>query len=1566
MTSADSLNQPDGVAIIGMSCRFPGAKNVDEFWQNLRDGVESISFFSNQELAAEDIDPALLSDPNYVKAGAVLEGVKLFDAGFFGYFPREAEMIDPQQRLFLESAWIALEAAGYCPESYKGQIGVYAGSRVNDYLLNNLYPNGERLGLRSRPLALGDDDNLATRVSYKLNLRGPSLKVQAACSTSLVAIHLGCQALLNGECDMALAGGVALRLPEKSGYLYQEGNVASPDGHCRSFDARAQGTVFGNGVGIVVLKRLADAIKDRDNIEAVIKGSAINNDGALKIGFTAPSAEGQAWVIAEALDIAGVDPETVTYVEAHGTATPLGDPIEVIALTRAFSAGTQKKNFCAVGSVKSNIGHASAAAGVAGVIKTTLALKHKLLPPSLHFERPNPNIDFANSPFYVNTRLSDWKSTGAPRRAGISAFGIGGTNAHVVIEEAPAVEASGSSRPWQLLLLSAKTGTALETVTTHLAEYLKQHPDVNLADVAFTLQVGRKVFNHRRALVCTDLADAIQTLERADPKKILTWDRELKDGTIAFMFPGQGSQYVDMGRQLYETESVFRAHVDICAELLAPKLGLDLRRTLYPSEDRAEEASKRLNRTLVAQPALFTVEYAMAQLLMSWGIKPQAMIGHSVGEYVAACLAGVFSLEDGLALIAARGRLMDELPGGAMLAVPLAVEEVKPLLSDAIALAAHNGPGLCVLSGREEALQQLEERLRETEIECRRLHTSHAFHSQMMEPVLRPFTEEVRKIKLNTPAIPFLSNVSGNWITEAEATDANYWAKQLRQTVRFSEGLQKLLEQTDLSFIEVGPGETLSSATKLHRKNTTGDAILSSMRRPQNSESDLPVLLNVLGRLWLAGIKIDWSVFYSKEKRRRVSLPTYPFERERYWVEPQAHKNSKEPPISQSKKTDVGDWFYLPSWKRSAPKTLNDSALTDSKSSWLVFLDECGAGAQLVTRLEQLGQDVIAVNAGDQFCKMSQNLYSVNPRNRDDYDKLLRELNLSHKQLRKVLHFWSVTANDRTQSPLVSLEQSQDLGLFSLLFLAQAFGEQHIAYPVDLLIVSNHIQEVTGEELLRPEKATVLGACKVIPLEYSNMTCCGFDIVISKSAPLLAPKLMDALLGEITATPSSDTVVAYRGSHRWVQCLEPVRLDRPGGVKSRLREGGVYLMTGGLGGVGLTMAEELARTVRAKLILIGRSAFPKKDQWGQWISTHDAQDAISSKICTLQALEDLGSEVLVFSADVASEEAMQKVIDQATAQFGQIHGVVHCAGVPDYAGVIHRRSRALTSEVMAPKVMGTLVLDSILKGAELDFFVLCSSLSSIVYRMEFGQVGYCAANDFLDVYASYKSHIEKTFTVSINWCGWQKVGMAVEARKRWARMHGIAPDSAAAKEALSVSDGLSPSEATDVFQRILGSRFSRIAVSTRDLLARIEQDKDSVQSGFLKGFEKPTNSNHARPELSGAYVAPGNDAERTLVHIWQELLGFDRVGIHDNFFDLGGHSLLATRVISRVNKTFEVELSLSSLFEAPTVAEIAVVIAQNHTKKAGREEASRMLADLEALSDEEAQRLLAEENPQRN
>ncbi|MDF5729365.1 MAG: aminotransferase class III-fold pyridoxal phosphate-dependent enzyme [Rhizonema sp. PD38] len=919
MNSLKNLNEIDdtAVAIIGMSGRFPKAQNLDKFWENLRNGVESISFLSDKELENSGIDSTVISDPNYVKCGGgILEDIELFDAAFFGYPPRQAEIMDPQHRLFLECASEALEAAGYNSQTFEGRISVYGGVSISSYFLSNLFSNPELLK------SVGADqirhsnrpDNLTTRVAYKLNLKGSAITVQTGCSTSLVAVHLACQSLLEHECHMAIAGGVTISSLQKTGYFYQEGGIASPDGHCRAFDAKAQGTVGGDGVGIVVLKRLDDALADGDCIHAVIKSSAINNDGSLKVGYTAPSVDGQAKVIAEALAMAQISPETVSYVEAHGTGTVLGDPIEIAALTEAFRASTNKKDFCAIGSIKTNIGHLDTAAGIAGLIKTVLALKHKQIPPSLHFENPNPKIDFANSPFYVNATLTEWKLNSIPRRAGVSSFGIGGTNAHVILEEAPVVEASGSSRSWQLLVLSAKTESALSITTNNLVEHFKQHLDLNLADIAYTLGMGRQAFDHRQIVVCQNLDDVMTVIETKDSQRLFTHFTEPCKRQVVFMFPGQGTQYVDMGLELYETEPIFREQVDKCCYFLKSHLGLDLRHILYPNKEQKEAATQKLKQTYITQSALFVIEYALAQLWMTWGIRPSAMIGHSIGEYVAACLAGVFSLEDALVLVATRGRLIQQLPSGTMLAVPLSEREIQPLLGEKLSLAAINGLDLCVVSGVEEAVDDLQKQLSEQGVESRCLHTSHAFHSQMMDSVMEPFQEQVSKISLNSPKIPFISNISGTWITAAQATDPKYWARHIRQTVRFSEGIAELL-QSERILLEVGPGKTLSSLA--NKQKATGMVVLSSLRHPQNSQSDVAFLLNTLGRLWLVGINVDWSEFYAHEQRHRIPLPTYPFERKRYWIEPTPKKdisvsqpenvitNSKPPLSIQAPDTQV-------------------------------------------------------------------------------------------------------------------------------------------------------------------------------------------------------------------------------------------------------------------------------------------------------------------------------------------------------------------------------------------------------------------------------------------------------------------------------------------------------------------------------------------------------------------------------------------------------------------------------------------------------------------------------------
>lgn len=882
----------DGVAIVGMAGRFPGARSVAEFWRNQLDGIEAISQFRVDDLEISN-KASVGSDPRYVKARSILDDIDLFDADFFGIYPREAELMDPQQRLFLECCYQAIEDAGYVPDTYNGLIGVYAGSSLSSYFLSRLcktpgfiekFTSGYQVSNYFEMMG-NSLDFLSTRVSYKLNLRGPSLTMVSACSTSLVAVTQACQSLLTYQCDMALAGGVSITLPQKRGYYYQDGGMGSADGHCKAFDADANGTVFGSGLGVVLLKRVDEAIRDGDQIYAVIRGFAVNNDGSAKVGYTAPSVEGQASVIAMAHEAAGVEPETIGYIEAHGTGTPLGDPIELAGLTQAFRAQTNRSQFCTIGTAKTNVGHLDIAAGVTGLINAAHIVRDGVFPPTLHFKNPNPNFDFEKSPFRVLSRRSEWKANNEPRRAGVSAFGVGGTNAHVVLEQAPERAPSNSSRSEHLLVLSARSPAALEQATDNLAIHLKSNPDLSLADVAWTLQVGRRAFDHRRAVVASSASQAADILSKRDRERLQTRSKRNDAPEIYFLFPGQGSQHPNMAREVYETEPVFRETVDRCAELLRPHIDADLRTLLYPAAGASEDVKRAVTETVNAQPAIFTIEYALAQLWMSWGIRPKAMAGHSIGEFVAACLAGVISLEDALAIVALRGKMMQKLPAGGMLSVRLPEADLGKRLPNSLSLAAVNSPSLCVVAGALEPLEQFERELAEGGVACRRLVTSHAFHSGMMDPLIEPLAGALSKTRLSPPQMPYVSGVTGTWITAAEATDPRYWARHAREPVQFSAVIRELRKNPEAVLLEVGPGNVLATLARQHSGFPANQVIVSSLSDGFSGEGDSQALLGALGALWLAGAQPDWSRLSDGEQRRRVSLPTYPFERKRYWLE---------------------------------------------------------------------------------------------------------------------------------------------------------------------------------------------------------------------------------------------------------------------------------------------------------------------------------------------------------------------------------------------------------------------------------------------------------------------------------------------------------------------------------------------------------------------------------------------------------------------------------------------------------------------------------------------------------
>jgi len=1499
-----SPDDSTAIAVIGMSGRFPGAPDLAAFWRNLRDGVESISFFDKEELRARGTNLAILDDPRFVPARGVVDGVDLFDAGFFGYTPREAQLMDPQQRLFLDCGSEALDDAGYDPDSFGGMIGVYAGVGYNSYLLSHFATNPEIA------LSLGTDkDFFASRLSYKLNLRGPSVVVQTACSTSLVAICHACQALLDYHCDIAISGGAAIAIPQKAGYLHFEGGILSPDGHCRAFDASARGTVSGDGVGVVVLKRLADALNDGDHIHAVVRGFALNNDGAMKIGYTAPSVDGQAQAIAMAQSIGGIDADTITYVEAHGTGTTLGDPIEIAALTKAFRATTGREGYCAIGSVKTNVGHLDVAAGVAGFIKTVLALRHQQIPASLHFEQPNPKIDFARSPFYVNTTLADWAPAGGvKRRAGVSSFGIGGTNAHVVLEEAPAKQPStAASRPWQVLTLSARTPEALEAATTKLADHLAANRGAALADAAFTLQAGRRVFPHRRIVLCRTLDEARTSIAARDPRYVADRLQDAGDRPVVFMFPGQGTQRVGMGRGLYAAERAFAQPFDECVEAFSAHAGIDLRAAIHPPAGAEAAAAETLRRTTVTQAALFATEYAMARLWMSWGIRPQAMIGHSVGEYVAATLSAALALDDAIALVAERGRLMEQSPAGTMAAVHLPEAEVRGLLEDGLWLAAVNGPALCVVSGEPEKMAALEERLEASGVPCQPLQTSAAFHSGLMKNVVAPLTLAARRVRIGKPAIPFVSNVTGTWITAEQLADREYWGRQAREAVQFAAGVRELMRFGTRVFLEVGPGQVLSTLVRHALAASEGNdgseqasAIASLPFTPRDADENEQIA-GAVGRLWMNGATPAWTEYHGA-RRSRVQLPTYPFERKRYWVSkpnavalPQADTRAARLPME--------DWFHIPSWKRSiAPSR------SASPARCLVFAGTAGLGADLASELAARGSDVVLVTEGDRFEWTSESHCVLRSGIREDYDRLVARLREDRRWPDAVAHAWGLADRSQPSGRLLAVD-----GFWSTLFLVQALADAS-APPTAITVVTAGVHDITGTEALDPMKAAVLGLCRVAPQEFPALRCrhVDFDPAAVRGSD---GNYVAELAAELTAI-SPDATVAYRGIDRWVQTIEAAGLPALRQTPVRIRPRGTYLITGGLRGLGLVFARYLATAAAARLVLTGRTGLPERSTWPALMDTLPESDAVRRQVAAVQELERLGAEVMVAAADVTSEARMREVVAAARARFGAIDGVVHSAGVPG-GGLIQLKTADAASAVLTPKIAGTFVLERVLGNAPLDFVVLCSSLTSIVGGV--GQVDYCAANAFLDAYARMRTTRHGVPTIAINWDSWSETGMAVDAAvpEAFRRVHDAA-----------VRSGITSEEGVEVFARAIA------ALPLPQLLVALR--KPAMVSAPVIAAPAPTAPlapaqdadapSNPRPRTLQPFVAPADDAERVVCGLWEALVGIRPVGVNDNFFELGGHSLLAIQMMAKLNAHFGTAIPVARLYEGLTPDFLAGVI----------------------------------------
>jgi acyl transferase domain-containing protein len=1395
------------IAVIGIGCRFPDATSPSEFWQLLRSGSEAITVFPAEELAKAGVPSDLRDDPHYVPAAGVVADSDQFDARLFGINPKEATLMDPQHRIMLECAWEALEDGGYDPRKIDARVGVFAGSYKNDYA-KLLGPFGAGSSEQFLAGVSTDADYLATRISFKLNFTGPSVSVQTACSTGLVAVHLAAESLRAGSCDIAIAGGITIRSGQHPGYLYHEGGIYSPDGHCRAFDAAAQGTVIGEGAGMVMLKRLSDALADGDPIRAVIVGSVAGNDGADRVGFSAPGVAGQARIIQVALERSGVSPDTIAYVETHGSGTPLGDRIEIDALTRAFRAAGWSGGTCAIGSVKTNIGHTHAAAGIAGLIKTILVLENGEIPPSLHFREPNPRIDFAGSPFRVSAELAPWPVSDGPRRAGVSSFGLGGTGVHMVLEEAPrtataagSAAASTSDGSAYILPLSANDRTALDRATERLADHLGGHPGSGLADVARTLQTGRHHFGHRRIVVARDRDDAVEVLRGRDPQRVLTLSAGGTDRRVAFLLPGLGEQYENMGRDLYGADPVFRREMDRCLEILHDTAGLDLRPVLYPSGPvrangaRAGVAAKpdlramlgrtvpsrsTLDETRYAQPAMFAVEYALAQVWLARGVRPDALIGYSLGECVAATLAGVFSLEDGLRLAAERARLIAELPGGAMLAVQLPEAALLERLDGDLSLAAVNADDLCVVAGPEPAIAAFAARLGRDGVTCRRLRTTHAFHSSMMEPLVAGYTDVVRTVPRNTPRIPYVSTVTGDWITDAEATDPAYYGRHLRQAVRFGDGIRRLWQQPGRLMLEIGMGRPLGSMAQQVRPRTAdaGSLVLGSLPAQYDGENDRTTIATTTAKLWLTGVDVDWSAVQSGG--RRVALPTYPFQRRRYWPDSgrtaEAGAAAGSDPRTGTTDAVVGtapggagdgtddrgrralaDWFYTPQWE-TLPAAASDRS--DGSGPWLLFADDLGLAESLTRRLRERGDSVTVVRRGAGFAAHSDGGYVVDPGNGEDYVRLLRAVRSAGAAATRIVHLWLVTPRTADPTRPAAIEDATRRGFTSLLLLAQAVGRESGSESVEVSVVSTDMHDVVDGDRAQPAKTLALGPCRVWPLENPAVTCRSVDIALpTAGGRRTAAERLVAELDRPVRERTGTEVVAIRGRLRLRQTFQPA--PGPAWLRGRSeatawRTGGTYLITGGLGGIGLALAEHLAESVRANLVLIARSDLPPRDRWAALAGRPDG-DATADRIRAVQRMEAAGSTVLVRSADVTDAERLNEVVREAVQRFGTIHGVVHAAGVPG-GGLIQLKDVRSAAAVLAPKVQGALALRRACSSLPLDFVVHCSS--GIAVSGGVGQVDYCAANAFLDALAHADNKAGGPPVIAVNWDAWQGVGMA--------------------------------------------------------------------------------------------------------------------------------------------------------------------------------------------------------------
>ncbi|NOQ25905.1 MAG: acyltransferase domain-containing protein [Bacteroidales bacterium] len=1484
------------IAVIGMSGKFPQSKDIETFWNNLKKGKELITFFNDNELLEAGISENEIKNPNYIKAIGYLHDSECFDSNFFGYAPNEVEVMDPQLRLFHEHAWKALEDAGCIPDTFKGSIGVFAGASGKFNWEASNYIKGQYTWENSQVI---DKDNLATRIAYKLNLRGPAVTIYTACSTSLVAINSACLGILSGQCDIALAGGVTFN-PEKMGYTYKKGMINSPDGHNRSFDEKAGGTVIGNGIGIVVLKRLQDALDDGDNIYAIVKGTAINNDGNRKVGFTAPSIEGQAEVIRTAMQMAEVDFESISYVECHGTATSLGDPVEVEGLKSAFNLDI--RNSCAIGSVKSNAGHLDAAAGVIGFIKTVLCLNNKTLVPSLHFKNPNPKIDIDNSPFYVNTETKEWKNDKYPLRAGVTSLGVGGTNAHAILEEPPQIKSSIISRDCKILLISGKTKTALENNIQNLKEYLVKNSDINFADIAYTLQIGRKHFFHRKMFVCSDIKEGIENID--NKLKIKSKLTKNTNKNVVFMFSGQGSQYVNMGRGLYEKESCFKESIDKCSEIIKKRLGFDIREILFAADDSKSQNESKINQVLYTQPIKFVFEYSLAKLLINIGIKPDYMIGHSFGEIGVACLSGVFSLEDALEVVALRSELMESVDPGLMMSVNMTEEKIYEYISkySDISLAAINGQDLCIVSGKVKDIEEFEQVVTKDGFDTLMLKVPRAGHSNMMIPIMEKFRQRISQMKLNEPKIPYISGLSGDWIKNEEATSDRYWSRHLRETIKFSKGISNLLKKGDTVFVQLGSDKGLVSFVELNEKVRNSDSAINLIKHKKELIDDNEYFANQIGELWLNGVEIDWVKYYAGEIRHKVSLPSYEFDKHKFEskvnIEKLISQKLQNSEYAPKERRRMSEWFYAPSWEQAVLLKKDKNVIISEKL--LIFCNASKLCKDVIKNLKENNHEITEVWLDLNYEILDKNKYSIKANCIDDLICLKNEFIQKDTSFNKVLHFWNFgeISGNKDENNIHDIEI--DKGYRTIINIVKELLD-FLSQNSQIVSVTSGACNINDEETLCPERGMIGTLLKVIGQEIP-----GIDTkIIDVEYPCFKEKLqLSNIINEIF-TKSKERVIAYRYGKRLAESYRSINIE----IKEKsnlLKTGGVYIITGGLGGIGLDIAEYLGKVYKAKVILLGRSQFPSRNEWDNWINEKGLDDSISKKILVIKEIELEGGTVRTYNLNVSDKKKLEFVFNESKKEFGFINGVFHFAGVinSNYFVPVTKLTEEINKEHFNPKLYGLMALRQIIKKHSIDFCFVTSSVSSILGGLGFG--AYACSNIYMNGVINNDLRNGSIPWINVDLDGW------FSSRDK--------------KDANELSEKyVLTAEGTKLIENILSLKecgLGYVVQSISDLNDRLEKwvvnlTKENTE---LKSESESEIQLYSRPELSNEFVEPKTEMEVKITEIWNMFFRYEKIGIMDDFFELGGNSLKAMRLFSILHKEFGVRIGVKEIFKRPTIA----------------------------------------------